>query len=423
MNYTLTTTEIKNAKPLPDGKARKLWDGGGLHLYVSPTNAKLWRYKFRLHNKEHLFSIGAFPEVGLADARAKHAKARLLVQQGVHPLAQREADKLQTGFDIGNTFKAVALEWIGKKEPHWSPYYSKQVRTFLASDVFPSIGDLPIKKVTSQLILAILKKAESRGAPTIANLIRQWCSNIFLYAIGNLKAEYDPTAVLKGAVIRPKVKHNVALAPSQITDLLKKLGKFTAYRTTGIAIELLLLTFVRTVEMRQATWGEFDFDKKEWRIPAKRMKRKVEHIVPLSNQAIALLKELQRITGSGHWMFPNHRRPALCMDKTTINQALKRLGFSGAGTIGFSAHGFRGTASTILYEKGYRSEAIEMQLSHSERNQVKAAYNKAQYLPERHLMMAQWSDYIDEIRPCVKGMKTTHPVQSTVQSAARLMQG
>lgn len=416
MNYTLTTTEIKNAKPLPDGKARKLWDGGGLHLYVSPTSAKLWRYKFRLYDKEHLFSMGAFPEVGLAEARAQHARARLLVQQGVHPLAQREADKLQAMLDTGDTFKAVALEWIAKKEPHWSPYYCKQVKTFMASDVYPSIGDLPIRKVTSPHILAILKKAEGRGAPTVANLIRQWCSNIYLYAIGNLRAEYDPTAVLKGAVIRPKVKHNVALAPEQIADLLEKLSKFTAYRTTGIAIELLLLTFVRTVEMRQATWSEFDFDKREWRIPAERMKMKIEHIVPLSNQVIALLAELRSITGSGQWMFPNHRRPALCMDKTTINQALKRLGFSGAGTIGFSAHGFRGTASTILHEKGYRSEVIEIQLSHAERNQIKAAYNKAQYLSDRHLMMAQWSDYVDDLRPGVKGGKTPSPVQSAVQS-------
>jgi integrase len=230
--------------------------------------------------------------------------------------------------------------------------------------------------------------------------IRQWCSQVFKYAIVNLKADSDPTAVLQGVVVRPKIKHNVPLTPDQITGLLKEMAKFGGYRTTAIAIELLLLTFVRTAEIRKARWEEFDFEKGEWHIPAGRMKMRVEHFVPLSKQVLALLAELRKITGANEHLFPNLRRPNDYMTPTTINQALKRVGFSGKGTIGFAAHGFRGTAATLLAEQGeYRESVIDRQLAHAERNKVKGAYFHGQYTDERRLMMQSWSDYIDTLRP------------------------
>ena len=398
MNYLLTNTEIKNAKPFVD-KGRKLKDGGGLHLYVSPKATKSWRYKYRIAGKEYLHTIGVYPQIGLAEARALHAKAHALVQKGMHPLVQQKADKLHALLESEDTFKAVASAWIAGKENGWTAYYGEQIKTAFKFDVYPAIGGMPIRNVKAPHVLAILKKVEGRGAPVVAINIKQWCSQVFRYAVANLKAENDPTAVLNGVIVRPKVKHNVALKPNEITALIEQMEKFGAYRTTAIAIELLLLTFVRTVELRKATWSEFDFDKNEWRIPAERMKMKIAHVVPLSKQAVSLLTELQGITGASPHLFPNYRRPEDYMTATTINQALKRIGFSGVGTIGFSAHGFRGTAATSLYEKGYRSEVIEKQLAHAERNQVKAAYNQAQYLGERKVMMQGWADYVDALRP------------------------
>ena len=299
---------------------------------------------------------------------------------------------------MAHTFAIVALGWTESKKGNWTAYYYSQVKRALDKDVNPTIGMLPIRAVTSPHILAILKSVEKRGAPVVAIQIKQWISAVYRHAAANLLADHDPTSVLKGLVVRPKVKHNVALKPSEVTALIQEMAKYGGYRTTAIAIELLMLTFVRTVELRKAVWSEFDLEKGEWRLPAERMKMKTAHLVPLSSQAINLLAELKNITGANHYLFPNLRRPDDVMTATTINQALKRIGFSGTGTVGFSAHGFRGTASTILYEKGYRSEVIEKQLAHAEKSQTKAAYNQAEYLIERKKMMQEWGDFIDTIR-------------------------
>jgi integrase len=400
MNYSLTITQLKTAKASADGKPFKLRDGGGLFVFVSATGAKSWRYKYRISGKESVYTMGTFPDLGIADARVMHAKARELVNQGVHPKAQRDADRHITMLIAGDTFKAVADHWFEERKPKWTAYYASQIETSMKADVYPVIGGLPIRKVTSAQILQILKAVDKRGAPVVAMNIRQWCSQVFKYAIVNLKADSDPTAVLQGVVVRPKIKHNVPLTPDQITGLLKEMAKFGGYRTTAIAIELLLLTFVRTAEIRKARWEEFDFEKGEWHIPAGRMKMRVEHFVPLSKQVLALLAELRKITGANEHLFPNLRRPNDYMTPTTINQALKRVGFSGKGTIGFAAHGFRGTAATLLAEQGeYRESVIDRQLAHAERNKVKGAYFHGQYTDERRLMMQSWSDYIDTLRP------------------------
>ena len=391
MKYVLTDTKVKSAKPKT--KPYKLADGGGLYLFVSPTGAKLWRYKYRIDGKEGTYAIGAYPAFGLAKARAEHANSRELVRKSIHPRQHRATAKLKVSNEAADTFEVIAKEWITKNSARWSPYYLRQVERTMAADVFPKIGALPIKQVTSAHVLKIMKTAEARGAESVAILIRQWSSSVFGYAASNLRVDADPVAALKGAVTRPKIKHNAPLSAKEIPALMTALGKFGGYRTTTIAVELLLLTFVRTVELRKAEWTEFDFATKLWRIPAQRMKMKTEHLVPLSEQVILLLNELKEWTGSRPFLFPNHRNPSECMSATTINRALERMGYGGK----FSAHGFRSTASTLLHEQGYRPEIIERQLAHAERNAVKAAYNHAQYLPERTLMMQQWASYVGSL--------------------------
>ncbi|AYH11944.1 integrase [Pectobacterium parmentieri] len=393
----LTDAKIRSTKPT--SKPIKLADGGGLYLEVRPSGSKLWRYRYRIAGKENVFALGEYPTLSLAEARAEHDKARALVKQAIHPAHQRQLERMANHSANANTFETVAREWIDKKSPDWTPYYLRQVERFFAADVFPVIGKLPIKSVKAAHLLEIIKRIEGRGAETVALLVRQWSSAIFRYAVATLRADGDPAAALKGALRRPKVEHHKPLSRTEIADFMQALNRYGGYRTTVIALKLMLLTFVRTVELRKAEWNEFDLDGAEWRIPAGRMKMREEHIVPLSTQAIVLLRELQTYTGGRGWLFPNYRNPQDCMTATTLNRALERMGFNGKDSIGFSAHGFRATASTILNEMGYRPDVIERQLAHTERNKVRASYNRAEYLDERRKMMQVWADSVGIISP------------------------
>jgi len=388
----LTDVRIRNAKP--GKKPIKLADAHGLILEIRPTGSKLWRYRYRIDGRENVYAIGKYPEIGLAQARTDRDKARKLVKKGIHPAHDRKTEQLRQATVNANTFEAVAREWMEKRKPGWSLYYHKQVRRALKADVFPRVGAMPIKSVTAAHLLEILQRVEARGAETVALLIRQWCSAIFRYAVSTLRADADPAAALKGAVTRPKVEHNKPLSRAEIPDFLKALESFGGYKTTKIALQLILLTFVRTVELRGAGWIEFDLDNAEWRIPAERMKMGEEHIVPLSRQVVDLLRKLHKLTGGQQWLFPNYRRPKTFMTATTLNRALERMGYGGR----FSAHGFRSTASTILNELGYRSNVIERQLAHKERNKVRASYNQAEYLEERRQIMQDWAELIDSMK-------------------------
>jgi integrase len=389
----LTDAKVRTTKPT--SKSAKMADGGGLYLEVRPTGAKLWRYRYRIAGKENIFAIGEYPSVSLADARVEHVRARALVAGAVHPSHNRKVERLTNLVANANTFEAVANEWVAKKSSNWTAYYQRQVSGVLEADVLPHIGKLPIRSVTAAHLLEIVRRVEKRGATTIALLIRQWSSAIFRYAVATLRADNDPAAALRGAVERSKIVHHRPLSRAQIVHFMGALDKYGGYRTTVIALRLMLLTFVRTVELRKAEWSEFDLDGAEWRIPPERMKMRELHIVPLSKQAVHLLMELKTYTGGRGLLFPNYRRPQECMTATTLNRALERMGFNGKGGIGFSAHGFRATASTILNELGYRSDAIERQLAHAERNKVRASYNQAEYLSERQVMMQEWADFID----------------------------
>lgn len=402
--------ELEISKARAGKKPRKLTDGKGLYLEVRPSGAKLWRYRYRINGKENVFALGEYAaspagetepqrqarmagrHFTLVEAREELHRARRLVKQGIHPSHQRKSQQTAQIADNANTFQAVALEWIERRKTGkggkraWSSSYIWNVEHYMETEVFPRLGSLPIRAVTPQDVLAVLNRLEDR--PTVAYLTRQWCSAVFRHAIANLRAEVDPTMALRDAVGQPEPEHKKPL--ESIGQFMKDLNKATSTDQVKLCLALLLLTFVRPGEIRAAEWTEFDFEAREWRIPAARMKMREMHIVPLSDQAMALLKELHALTGYSNWLFPNTRRPKACMSKTTLNRAISRMGYGGK----FSAHGFRATASTKLNEKGFRTDVIERQLAHKERNRTRASYNQAEYLEERRQLMQSWADLV-----------------------------
>jgi integrase len=390
---SLTDTKIRTAKPTE--KPYVLQDGSGLYLDVRPSGAKFWRYRYWLTpEKDGRYTIGEYPAVSLSEARRERERIRELVKLGINPTHEKKTEKLRQSHERSNTFEAVAQEWLERKKGKWSEYSHKQATSCLKQNAFPKLGRLPIRKVTAAHLLEILQAMEKRGAETYALQLRQWCSAIFRHAVVTLRADADPAAALKGAIHRPKVNHSKPMSAETIGDFKAKLDKYGGNRTTVIAMRLMLYTFVRTVELRKASWGEFDLDAAEWKIPAERMKMRRLHLVPLPRQAVELLKELRKITGGGDWLFPNFRRPVDVMSATTINRALEHMGYASGLWTG---HDFRATASTQLHEMAYRPEVIERQLAHVEENKTKAAYNHAEYLTERREMMQAWADWIDSI--------------------------
>jgi len=412
----LTHAAILGAKPKE--KPYKLSDSQRLYVLVSVAGTKYWKWNFRLDGADRTYTLGTFPDVGLAEARERRIAAEKLVKAGIHPAAEEENQRQKAKAEQASTFWSVAEKWIAANKTNWSPAYATQVETYMRRYVRDTeFGKRPIRQISTaevyELIDSVAKRngrkgaeRKDKGAPSLAILLRQWCMAVFRLAMVSGLTHRNPVQDLKASdvIVRPKVKNNRALTVTELKKLQVKLDAFSGQRTTGIAIELLMLTFVRTTELRAATWEEFDSENAIWTIPAARMKIKDngDHKVPLSRQAVALLNELHNIVGTPtqgpHWLFPNTRRNSECMTATTINRALERMGFSGKGTIGFSGHGFRGTASTLLHEMGFRPEIIEAQLAHKERNAVKAAYNKAQYMSDRVEMMQRWADFVSALR-------------------------
>lgn len=392
----LTDTKIRNTKP--GEKPIKLQDGLGLYLDVRPSGVRVWRYRYwPTPEKEGIYTIGEYPLTSLADARKEREWAREQVKRGLNPSHVRESEKQLRMGQSAITFEAVAREWMEHNRAEWSATYLQQYEKFMERDVFKRVGAFPIRMVTAAHILECIRQVEQRGAHSIAVLIRQWSGQVFRYAVATLRADTDPTTALQGALKRKAVRHNPPLRKDDIPEFMEKLGEYGGYRGTVIALNLMMLTFVRTVELRMAEWVEFDLDGAEWRIPAERMKMRKKmkvgevHIVPLCRQAVALLRELHTLSGGQRFLFPNLRSPKRCMTATTINRSLERMGYAGK----FSGHGFRSTASTLLHELGFRPDLIERQLAHAERNAVRAAYNHAEYMDERRMMMQAWADWID----------------------------
>lgn len=386
----LTDTRCRTSKP--QAKPYKLTDGGGLYLEVTAKGSKLWRYRFRLDGKENLYAIGAYPEIGLSEAREAMSKAKQLVKQGINPNHARSADKLAATHSRENTFGAIANEWMAKKRHGWSASTIRLVERVMKNDILPAIGMLPIRSVTPAHILAIMKKAEERGATRIAINLRQYCSAVFMHAVATLRADVDPTSALRGAVTPKQTRHHRALSRAEAIELMQRLKHYTGEADTIIAIKILAMTFVRTIELRHAKWTEIDLEAGRWDIPADKMKRKRAHTVPLAPQVVDLFRLLKQINGHREYVFPNRMRPNDCMSAGTINRALERMKFAGTGTIGFTGHGFRATASTMLNEMGYRPDVIERQLAHAPSNGVRAAYNQADYMVERADMMKAWAN-------------------------------
>ena len=400
----LTDTAIKAAKPRE--KPYKLFDGEGLYLLINPDGSRWWRLKYRYGGKERLLALGTYPGTGLKKARDKRDDARNLLDDDIDPNAHRKAEKAARADRDAGSFEVVAREWHAKQSETWAAGHSERVLRRLVLYVFPRIGGEPIGSVTGPQLLDVLRRIEARGTVETAHRVKESLGAIFRYAVATHRATHDPSAALKGALATAQNKSYAAITePKQVGELLRAIRGYSGAEITRCALQLLPLVFVRPGELRAARWEEFEFDgtppqpgKKpkhpdpQWRIPAARMKMREQHLVPLSTQAVAILRELHARTGPEGYLFPSVRGKSNYMSENTINAALRNLGYTSEQHTG---HGFRHMASTLLHERGYKSELIERQLSHGDRNPMRAAYNFAEYLPERRKMMQEWADYLD----------------------------
>ena len=387
----LTDRQIRNAKP--KDKPYKLTDGDGMFLFVHPNGSKYWRMKYRFVGKEKLLALGVYPDVSLADARERRDQARKVLAAGNDPSDVKKEVKRLTVLNQENTFEAIAREWHEKRKHEWKPHYAGEVLHRLETHILPKLGKRPIADIEAAEFLSVFRVIEQSGALDMAQRMMQTSSMVVRYAIATGRTARNPIADLRGALKTPVRNHHTYLKAGDLPEYLQKLEAFDGSHLTKLALKLLLLTFVRTTELRAAFWTEIDWDKAEWRIPAERMKMKELHIVPLSRQAIAVLRELEKHSGNRLHMFPNQHKPAAFMSENTMLYALYRMGYHSKAT----GHGFRATASTILNEHDFRAEVIERQLAHNERDTVRAAYNHAQYLPERRKMMQWWADYLEDV--------------------------
>ena len=403
----LKDVSVRKAKAGP--RPRKLSDGGGLHILIQPTGSKLWRLAYRFANKQKTLALGAYPTVSLEEARRHRDEAKKLLARSIDPSVQRKADR-HTGKD--GTFRAVAEEVIAKLEREGRAHATLTKRRWLLDFAFPAFGDRPVDDITARELLALLRQIEGRGLYETAKRLRSTCGMVFRYAIATGRAERDPSMDLRGALTTPQVSHRATIVdPSGIGALLRAIEGLDGQPTTLAALRLAPYVFVRPGELRQAEWTEFDLHGAVWSIPAKKMKMRRPHRVPLARQALAILEELREITGSGRWLFPSVRSSARPISENTLNAALRRLGY---GTEEMCVHGFRGMASTRLNEMGrWSPDAIERQLAHQEANAVRRAYtHHAEFWSERLLIMQAWADYLDGLR---EGGKVVPLIKATVE--------
>ena len=386
----LTNIAIKAAKP--SDKPYKLFDQHGLFLLVSPTGSKWWRLKYRFEGKEKLLAFGVYPEVSLRDARDMREDSRRLLRRQVDPGAKRRAERVAPG----DSFEAIAREWLERFSPRWAAGHADKLVRRLELYIFPWVGDREIGKIEAPDLLACLRRVEAKGNLETAHRALQVCGRVFRYAIATGRAQRDPTGDLRGAIPPAQEKHLASFTdPKQFGALLRAIETYEGSIIVRSALRLAPLVFVRPGELRAAEWAEINFDASEWRIRAERMKMRQQHVVPLSRQAMEVLREIQPLTGSGPYVFPSARSGKRPLSDNAVLAALRRMGFE-QGSV--TVHGFRSTASTILNEQGWHRDAIERQLAHGERDAVRAAYNYAEHLPERRKMMQAWADYLEVLR-------------------------
>ncbi len=391
----LTNIACKNAKPRE--KTYKMFDGGGMYLEVTPAGGKYWRMKYLFMGKENRLAFGVYPEVSLLEAREKRNIARKQLQNDEDPVQVRKTAKLERKINYENNFEAIAREWHSKRNYMWQPKHAKTIISRLEQYIFPEIGSRPIKFITPVELLAAIEPIEKQGKHEMAHRMLQTCGQIFRYGVVTGRSERDITLDLKGALAPVPTKNYAHLSEKELPEFLKKLDRydkeFNGQPLTKFAFQLLILTFVRSGEIRGAEWKEIDFDKAQWRIPANRMKMKEQHIVPLSKQSIKLLNKIHKISGDNKFIFPSQKEPHKIMSENTFLRAIEIMGYKEKTT----GHGFRSTASTILNENGFTPDVIERQLAHCERDQVRAAYNHAQYLKERTALMEWWGEFIERL--------------------------
>lgn len=383
----LTDRRIRSAKPRKE--PYKLPDSAGLHLYVTPTGARLWRYRYRIGAHENLFAVGAYPEMSLADAREARDAARKLVKQGTHPAHQRKSEKLQKAFENANTFAAVAREWLEDNRAHWTERTLRQRKNLLERDVFPKIGNLPLKQVTPAHAHEIVSRI-ARRAPQMAAIARQAFSAVSALGIATMRAETDLGYPLRKSVKLAPTVHKRPLRASQIPAFFTALETYPGYYPTKAAVRLLWLTLARPKEVIGASWSEFDLEEAVWTIPAERMKMRQPHTVPLPRQALDLLKQLRAVTGASPYLVPNRSNPRKPASPSILIKALDGMGYAGK----FTPHGIRVTGRTILGEQGHPRELLERQLAHRERKLVRA-YDQGERLEPRRKIMQWWANYLD----------------------------
>ena len=407
----LTDVTVRNAKP--GSKIKRMFDSGGLYLEVAPSGGKWWRLKFRFGGKEKRLSLGVYPTISLKEARERRDEAKKMLANGIDPAAERKAEKEQQRAQ-DESFEYVARQWHEKFTPTWTHGHAQRILTALEKDAFPWIGTKPISELTPPEVLAVARRVESRGALETAHRLMGMIGMACRYAVACGMAESDPTASLKGALPPAKVTHHPTITrPNEIGQLLRAIDGYSGSFTVASALRFLPYVFVRPGELRFAEWSEFDLesDSPQWTIPAKKMKMRRKHIVPLSNQALTILAELHPLTGQGHYVFPSERTLERPISSNTLNAALRRLGYAKTQ---MTAHGFRSLASTTLNELGWPPDAIERQLAHAESNKVRASYDHSQHLAKRQEMMQAWADYLDGL----KNKGTVVPIRRTQSNEA-----
>jgi len=401
----LTDTRVRNAKP--EAKAYKLSDGGGMYLLVKPDGGRYWRLDYRFAGKRRTLALGVYPITTLSSARTQRDEARRLLARDIDPNVTKKARKRAAKIACENTFESIAREWMANQRHRLAHRYSALILARLEADVFPQIGSRPIAEIDAPELLDALRKVEKRGVIETARRLRQICGQVFRYAVASGRAKHDPSVDLRGALKSPgRPRGHRAMLLNDVRAFFGGLKTYDGDPRTRLALQLMVLTFARTTELRSARWSEIenlDGNEPLWRIPADRMKMRREHIVPLAPQAVAALRELRGLSGSAAspFLFPSPSREGH-MSNNTMLYALYRMGYHGRATV----HGFRAMASTALNEMGFRSDVIERQLAHQEQNSIRAAYNHAQYLVERRTMMECWANRLDEIVENVVSFKT-----------------
>jgi integrase len=395
----LTDVEVKKAKPKE--KDYKLTDGKGLYLLLTVSGGKLWRYDYRIEGKRKTLALGSYPAISLSKARDQHAKGCELVAIGIDPGKARKADNAAKVAETKNTFEAIAREWHTKNYSSWVPAHGDQILRRLEKDIFPMIGAHPIADLKAADILKALQPIEARKAIETAHRVKLSISQVFRYAVVTSRAERDPSADLKGALTSVKSEHYAALTePKQVAGLLRAIDGYDGSFVVKCALRLAPLVFVRPGELRGAEWAEIDFETALWSLPAEKMKMRQAHIVPLSKQALEVLRELHPLTGNGRFLFPGGRSTARPLSNNAINAALRRMGY---GTNEMTGHGFRAMARTILDEVlQIRPDFIEHQLAHTVKDPNGRAYNRTAHLEERKKMMNTWSNYLDGLKAGAK---------------------